>query len=156
MLSIHIIAVGKDKDSWITDQSEHFTKLISKYARLDITTIPEEKYTKTTDIKKAIESEASTILSRHRGGLLVALDVKGESYSTEQLADKLRRIQVGRHSTIEFAIGGPHGLGASLLKIADLRMSLSPLTLSHQIVRLVLLEQLYRVLNLNAGGSYHK
>lgn len=156
MVSIHIIVVGKNKDKWVTEQAAHFKKLISRYARLDITTVAEEKYGKSFDIEKAVEREAENIMSRHRGGFLVALDVSGSSWSTEKFADKIERLQVGGHSLIEFVIGGPHGLGKSLLKVADLRMSLSPLTMSHQIVRLVLLEQLYRVLNLNAGGSYHK
>lgn len=156
MLSIHIIVVGKDKDQWISDQSSHFVKMINRYARVEITTVPEVKYTKATDIRRAIEHESLDILTRHKGGYLIALDVKGESYSTEEFADKLERLQVSGRSMIEFAIGGPYGLGKSLLKISDLHLSLSSLTMSHQIVRLVLLEQLYRVLNLNAGGTYHK
>jgi len=156
MLTLHIITVGKDKDSWITDQIAHYRTILSRYARLEMTTVAEAKYTKNTDLKRALAGEADAIEGKLQGGFLVVLDVKGRSFSTELLAKEISRIQVSGVSTIEWVIGGPFGLHDRLKEKADLLFSLSPLTLSHQITRVVLLEQLYRVLNLNAGGSYHK
>lgn len=156
MLNLHIITVGRDKDPWLSEQTEHYRKLISKYAHLDFTVVPESRYTKHADIDKAKKSEAEAINTQLRGGYLVILDVSGRMYDTRALAETLNRIQVSGKSLIEFVIGGPFGLDESLRKKGDLTLSLSTLTFSHQIVRLVLLEQLYRVLNLNAGGSYHK
>ncbi len=159
MLSIHIITVGRDKDKWITDQINHFQKLISKYARLELTSVPESKYGSSVDIKKAKSVEAKSIKSRLKGGqgsLVIALDVKGKEFGTKALANYLIKLQNDGKSTLEFVIGGPHGLDKQFIESTDLQMSLSPLTMSHQIIRLVLLEQLYRVLNINAGGSYHK
>lgn len=165
MLNIHIIAVGRDKELWVSDQIEHYRKLLRKYAKVEITTVPEAKYAKSTDLDQARAGEAETVRSRLKGGYVIALDIGGRSFSTEEFAQKLARLQVDGNSLIEFIIGGPHGLHDSLKKTdkkshhgpsPDLVLSLSPLTMSHQIVRLVLLEQLYRALNLNAGGSYHK
>lgn len=156
MLSIHIITVGKDKDVWVSDQIGHFQKLISRYARLDLTNVPENKYGPSVDIKKATEAEAKNIKPRLKGGFVVALDVEGKAFNTRAFADYLIKLQNGGHSTLEFVIGGPHGLDEQFKKSADLQMSLSPLTMSHQIIRLVLMAQLYRVLNINAGGRYHK
>ncbi len=165
MLSIHIIAVGGDKEQWITDQIDHYRKLLRRYAKIELTTVAESKYTRSANIDQARADEADAIRSRLKSGYVVALDVGGRMFSTEEFANKLSRLQVDGHSLIEFIIGGPFGLYESFKKAtgkagqgssADLILSLSPLTMSHQIVRLVLLEQLYRALNLNAGGSYHK
>jgi 23S rRNA (pseudouridine1915-N3)-methyltransferase len=156
MLTLHIITVGKDKDSWVSEQIAHYCTQLKKYARVEISTVAEAKYTKNTDLHKALAAEANAIEEKLRGGYLVVLDVTGKTFSTEALAGELTRLQVSGVSTIEWVIGGPFGLDERLKKKADLRFSLSPLTMSHQIVRLVLLEQLFRVLNLNAGGSYHK
>jgi 23S rRNA (pseudouridine1915-N3)-methyltransferase len=156
MLTIHIITVGSDKDTWISDQIEHYRKLIGKYARLEFSVVPEGKYGKSSDIKKALETEAKSINARIKGGYVVVLDLDGKSSVTRDFADKIARLQVEGNSCLEFVIGGPHGIDESIKEKADLKLRLSPMTMSHQIVRLVLLEQLYRVLNLNAGGSYHK
>jgi 23S rRNA (pseudouridine1915-N3)-methyltransferase len=165
MLSIHVITVGRDKERWVTEQIEHYRKLLRKYAKIELTTVPEAKYTKPTDLDRARAGEAEAIRSRLKGGYVIALDLGGKSFSTEEFAQKLAHLQVDGRSLIEFIIGGPHGLHDSLKKVEkkshqglspDFVLSLSPLTMSHQIVRLVLLEQLYRALNLNAGGSYHK
>ncbi len=161
MLTIHIITVGKDKDPWVSDQVDHFSKLIGKYAKIEWTIVPEARYGKKVDIARAMADEADAIRSRLRGGYLFLLDVTGHYFSTEELARKLEQLQVDGHSLVEFVVGGPYGLSPSLkadVKKSDsgLLASLSPLTMSHQITRLVLMEQLYRVLNINAGGSYHK
>ena len=160
MLSIHVITVGRDKSSWISDQIEHFRKLISKYAQLEITTVSEEHYGKGRDISRAMAAEARGIESRLKGGFLYILDTNGKSYDTPDFAAELARLQTRGISRLEFVIGGPYGLDKAFKEKshghnANL-LRLSTLTMSHQIVRLVLMEQLSRVLNLNAGGGYHK
>ena len=156
MLSLRLIVVGKDKDSWVSEQAAHYTKLLKKYARLEIVVIPEARYTKTTDITRAKKTEGEAILARLAGGSVISLDVKGQRFSTEAFAAHLVKLQNRSISAIDFIIGGPFGLDEAVLAKSDLRLSLSDLTLSHQIARLVVLEQLYRALNLNSGGSYHK
>lgn len=156
MLTLHVITVGKDKDPWVTDQIEHYRKLLSRHARVELSSVAESKYTKNADLAKALAAEAGAIESALTGGFLLVLDAKGKSFNTETLAREIGRLQVSGVSTVECVIGGPFGLDDRIKKRANLLFSLSPLTLSHQITRVVLLEQLYRVLNLNAGGSYHK
>jgi len=156
MLSLHIISIGRNKDRWISDGSDHFIKLLSRYARTEQTFLPEEKYGKATDIKKALKRESQTIETRLKGGFTIALDISGEKPHTRDFAIRLTDWQNRGNSLLEFIIGGPYGLDEDFKNKCAYRLSLSPLTLSHQIVRLVLLEQLYRALNLNAGGSYHK
>ncbi|MCK5125040.1 MAG: 23S rRNA (pseudouridine(1915)-N(3))-methyltransferase RlmH [candidate division Zixibacteria bacterium] len=156
MLSIHIIVVGKDKDKGIAELSAHFKKMIRKYARLEMTFVPESKYNSSTDISKARAVEADAILGRLKGGYIISLEVTGQSLNTHLFAERLNLIQLQGNSKIDFIIGGPFGLDAKISQKADMLLSFSSLTMSHQIIRLVLLEQLYRVLNMNAGGSYHK
>jgi 23S rRNA (pseudouridine1915-N3)-methyltransferase len=156
VLTIHIITVGKDKDTWVTDQIDHYRTLLRKYARVELTAVAETKYAKNADITRLVETEAERVVARLKGGYVIALDVDGASFDTLHLATELQRLQTRGRSLLEFVIGGPYGLAPSLKKQADLRLSLSPLTMSHQIARVVLLEQLYRALDINAGGRYHK
>lgn len=156
MLSLHIITVGRDKDAWITAQSEHYRTLLKKYARLELTAVAEAKYARNADTARMLELEAERIIAASKGGYRIALDVEGRAFDTPRLAAEVERLQAHGRSLLEFVIGGPYGLAPALKANADLRLSLSPLTLSHQVVRVVLLEQLYRVLDINAGGRYHK
>lgn len=156
MLSLHVITVGRAKESWVADQFDHYRKLLAKYARIDVSTIGEEKYGKGADIAKALAREAVAIRARLRGGYIVALDSRGSMFTTEDLSIWFVKRQVSGTSSIEFLIGGPYGLDEDLKGRSNMLLSLSPLTMSHQIVRLVLLEQLYRVFNLAGGGRYHK
>jgi 23S rRNA (pseudouridine1915-N3)-methyltransferase len=156
MLKIHIITVGKDKHDWVNDAVNHYTKLIKKYARLEISAVAEEKYMPSTDISKAKITEGERIQSRLKNGFTIALDLKGQVLNTNELADKISQWQNQSISTLEFLIGGPFGLSDEILHKADYILNMSSLTMSHQVIRLALLEQLYRVLNINAGGSYHK
>lgn len=156
MVTVHIITVGRDKQGWVSDQAEHFRKLLMKYARLELTVIPEERYTERSEISKLLAREAVKIESRLKGGHLIVLDNKGREFETNSLAREIQRLQNKGVSTFEFIIGGPYGLDKTLKDKADLILSLSPLTMSHQIVRGVILEQLFRTFNINAGGTYHK
>ncbi len=156
MLALHIITVGKDKDVWITDQAEHYRTLLKRYARVELTAVPEAKYTKGADVARMLDAEGEHIIARLKGGYLVVLDVDGKAFDTHRLAAEFQRLQTHGRSLLEFVVGGPYGLSPALKAKADLRLSLSPLTMSHQIIRVVLLEQLYRVLDINAGGHYHK
>ena len=156
MLTVHIITVGKDKDAWVTGQIDHYRTLLKKYARVELTAVAEAKYAKNADLGRLLDLEAERISARLKGGHRIVLDVDGTSYDTPRLAAELQRLQTRGRSLLEFVIGGPYGLAPSLKTKADLRLSLSPLTMSHQITRVVLLEQLYRALDINAGGRYHK
>lgn len=156
MPSIRIIAVGRDKEKWVTDQIDHYRKLIGKYASLEIVFVADQNYRKAATIKKALQTEAASITARLKGNYLIVLDESGVRLDTLKFARKWENLLVSGHSNIEIVIGGPYGLDETFKSGADLLLSLSPLTMSHRVARLVLLEQLYRILNLNAGGKYHK
>lgn len=161
MLTLHIITVGRDKERWVSDQLDHYATLLKKYAAVEFSIVEEAKYARAADIRRALADEAKAIESKLKGGYLFLLDAGGKTFTTPALAGELEHLQTRGYSRLEFVIGGPYGLDPAFKEIrqkseACRLLSLSPLTMSHQIVRLVLLEQLYRVLNLNAGGKYHK
>jgi 23S rRNA (pseudouridine1915-N3)-methyltransferase len=156
MLTLRIITVGRDKERWVSEHIEHYRKLIARYARLEVIAVAESRYGKATDINRALTAEAAAVEKQLAGGYLIVTDVTGRAFDTGALARKLQALQNAGHSRLEFVIGGPFGISETLKKRADLLLSLSPMTMSHQITRLVLLEQIYRVLDMNAGGKYHK
>jgi len=156
LLRIRIIAVGKDKDSWITDGCAHFQKMLLRFARVEFDYSPAAKSTegmRPTDIRLG---EAKGIEKRLGRGVNIALTDSGDSLDSVGFAKVLDNLQTTSRGTVNFIIGGAYGLDTSILKRADRRISLSPLTFSHQLVRLVLLEQLYRGFTINHNTGYHK
>lgn len=155
MIRLQIVAVGEDKDRWVSDGLDHFQKLLSRWARLDWVVVPTVR-TGNLPPSEIMKSEAER-LHKHLGkGLTVALTDTGEAFDSPAFARKLEQWQVHSGGRIQFVIGGPHGLHDGILQQADIRLSLSPLTFSHRIVRLVLAEQLYRALSILHGTNYHK
>jgi 23S rRNA (pseudouridine1915-N3)-methyltransferase len=155
VIKFRIIAVGKNKDQWVADGIAHFEKLLSRWARLDWTVIPSvrSKNLSPAEVKRV---EAERLTKHLARGLTVALTDKGQAHDSLALARKLEQWQTRSGGTIQFVIGGPYGLDSAILNQADIQLSLSPLTLSHQIVRLVLAEQLYRAFSILQGTGYHK
>jgi 23S rRNA (pseudouridine1915-N3)-methyltransferase len=131
--------VGKDKDAWITDGCAHFKKLLSRYAEVSWRVLSAEKSASGLD-----------------KGFHIALADKGTDPDSHGLARQLEKWQMRCGGCIEFIIGGAYGLDESVLDRADLVLSLSSLTFSHQLVRLVLLEQLYRAFSILHNTDYHK
>lgn len=156
MIRIRLIAVGKDKDTWVSDGCAHFEKLLSRYANLLWTILPSEKAAKgltPTEIKKR---EAKRITEKLKKGLTVALADSGRSLDSGEFAKQLEVWLGHSGGVISFIIGGAYGLDASIVKGSDYVLSLSPMTFSHQVVRLVLLEQLYRGFSILHNTDYHK
>jgi 23S rRNA (pseudouridine1915-N3)-methyltransferase len=150
---IRILAIGNKMPDWV---NEGFNEYAKRTPFLELVEIPAEKRTKNSDIQKIIQKESeklfSAIKSSHR---VIALDVKGRSLSTEQLATELKNWQHdGRN--IDLLIGGPDGLSADILKKVEIRWSLSALTLPHPLVRILLAEQLYRAMSILQNHPYHR
>ena len=156
MLKLRIVAIGKDKQSWVSDGTSHYTKLLSRYAELEIRAIADTKTTSALSPAEIKSRQTSQIEKELGKGLLVALSDKGTEYDSVAFSKLLERAQITSGGSITFLIGGPYGLDDALLKKADHVVSLSRLTFSHQVVRLVLLEQLYRAFSILAGTDYHK
>jgi 23S rRNA (pseudouridine1915-N3)-methyltransferase len=128
--------------------------------KLQVVEIGEEKRSSSaspTDGPVAMEKEGDRILAAiPKGSFVIALDVKGQGRSSAELAALFRQWELAGQNQLAFVIGGDLGLSPAVLSRSDLRLSLSPLTFTHQMVRFILLEQLYRACKINHGEPYHK
>lgn len=156
LLRIRIVVVGKDKDSWVTDGCAHFQKMLSRFARVEFDYAPAAKSAEGMRPADIRLGEAKGIEKRLGRGFNIALTDNGDSLNSADFAKTLDRLQTTSGGIVNLIIGGAHGLDESILKRADQRISLSPLTFSHQLVRLVLLEQLYRGFTIIHNTGYHK
>jgi len=156
LLKIAVLAIGKDKDRWVTDGAAHFEKLLQRWCRLEWQVIPSPHHSTSLSPDEIKRNEARLIKKRLGTGLTVALADSGRSLDSRGFAGLLERFQTVSGGQVTFVIGGPYGLDQSILSAADDVLSLSPLTFSHQLVRLVLLEQLYRGFSILHGTDYHK
>ena len=155
-MNIRIIAIGNKMPSWVTEGYNEYSKRFPSSCTLELCEIPAEKRTKQADIARITQREGEKILAAIKpGNRVIALDVLGRSWSTEQLATHL---QAWHHEgrNIDLLIGGPDGLSEACLKKADNRWSLSALTLPHPLVRILLAEQLYRAVTIMQGHPYHR
>lgn len=157
MTHIHLITIGKNPPQWIQDGYSEYSKRLNADIKLELIELEAAKRLKTTNIQQILLDESKRILSAiPKNSFKIALDVKGQSWSTEQLATKLRDWQNRGHSHIALIVGGPDGLHETCLEQMDLRWSLSPLTFPHPLVRVIIAEQLYRAWTINQGHPYHR
>ncbi len=158
-MKITIIAVGKIKEKYLVEGIKEYSKRLSRYTKLEIIEIPDEHAPenlskKELDIIK--DKEGEKIESRIKDSYVIALAIKGIMFTSEELANKIEDIKIYNSSHITFIIGGSLGLSNSVLKKANLKMSFSEMTFPHQLMRLILLEQVYRSFRINNNEPYHK
>ncbi len=153
---IRILAIGNKMPSWVTEGYLEYAKRFTSSCFLELVEIPAEKRLKQSNIPKLIELEGNKLLSAIKpGNRVIALDVKGHSWSTPELATQMKNWHMeGRN--IDLLIGGPDGLSSACLQKADIKWSLSPLTLPHPLVRILLAEQLYRAMSILQNHPYHR
>lgn len=155
-----MIAVGKIKEKFYTDAIAEYSKRLSRYCRLEIIQVADEKTpdgASEAQERQIKEKEGSRILAQIKdGAYVIALAVQGTMLSSEQLAGKLNRLGVDGQSQIVLIIGGSLGLSDEVLKRADYHLSFSPMTFPHQLMRVILLEQIYRSYRIISGEPYHK
>lgn len=156
MVIIEIIAAGKDKDEWLSEGIAHFEKLLSRFAKIKWTIVSASSKSTSLSSHEIKAQEAKSIQKYLFGGTVIALSDAGKQYNSATFAKRLERILSHSSGEIKFIIGGPYGLDKTILDKADEVISLSNLTFSHQIVRLVLLEQLFRAFSILHGTPYHK
>lgn len=153
---IRILAIGNKMPSWIHEGFREYAKRFPPSCQIELIEIPAEKRSKQADISRIIEEEGKKILtilkSNHR---VIALNIKGQSWSTEQLSNHLKNWHLEGRNT-DLLIGGPDGLSNSCLQKAEMQWSLSSLTLPHPLVRIILIEQLYRALSIMQNHPYHR
>jgi 23S rRNA (pseudouridine1915-N3)-methyltransferase len=159
-MNIQIIAVGKLKERYLLQGIDEYAKRLSAYAKLDIVEVAEEQARDPVSEAEADlikDKEGERILKRiHPDSYVIALAINGKPMSSEQLAAHLDRLGTYGTSRITFLIGGSYGLSEKVLCRADLLLSFSKMTFPHQLMRLILLEQIYRAFKINRGETYHK
>ncbi|WP_275287585.1 23S rRNA (pseudouridine(1915)-N(3))-methyltransferase RlmH [Halomonas elongata] len=155
-MRVRLLAVGTRMPDWVTRGVEEYRKRLPRDFALEIEEISPGARGKNADTRRAMALEAERLRARLKGDEhRVALEVGGKAWSTEQLAEQTERWRFeGRD--VALLVGGPEGLDPSLSAQADQRWSLSPLTLPHPLVRILLAEQLYRAWTLMVGHPYHR
>ncbi len=151
-----ILAIGTKMPDWVDAGFNEYAKRFTSTFSLELCEIPAEKRMKNSDVARIREREGEKLLAEiHPRHYVIALDVKGQLWSTEQLTQRIKTWSAeGRH--VDLLIGGPDGLSEACLKRAETKWSLSPLTLPHPLVRIMLAEQWYRAVSLLQNHPYHR
>lgn len=155
-MRIHLLAVGHRMPAWVTQGYQEFSRRLPPECRLSLVEIPAGRRGKGADIDRIIAREGEQMLAAiPRDAHVIALDVRGNPWSTEDLADTLGGwMQQGRD--VALLVGGADGLAPDCLARADVSWSLSALTLPHALVRIVVAEQIYRAWTVMRGHPYHR
>lgn len=159
-MKITIITVGKIKEKYLKEAIAEYSKRLSKYCKLEIVEVADEKTPENASetIENGIrEKEAERILKYIKeDAYIITLEIGGKLLSSEELAEKIEKLGIQGTSHIIFIIGGSIGLGTSVLKKSDYALSFSRMTFPHQLMRVILLEQVYRSYRIINGEPYHK
>ncbi len=160
MLTVNIICIGKIKEKYWTDAISEYAKRLRAFCKFNVIELDEEKFSGTpnpSQIEGILAAEGKRILSKISGGDYVfAMCIEGRQLSSEELAERLSDLALTGRSTVDFIIGGSHGLSPEVKNRADFKLSMSRMTFPHQMARVVLSEQIYRAFEINSNGKYHK
>jgi 23S rRNA (pseudouridine1915-N3)-methyltransferase len=159
-MKITVITVGKLKEKYLKMAVDEYSKRLSRYCKLDIIEVPDEKAPENMSISQEIivkDKEGERILKYIKdNAYVVALEINGEDLTSEQLANKINKLGIEGKSHIVFVIGGSIGLSDNVIKRSNYSLSFSKMTFPHQLMRVILLEQVYRSFRINANEPYHK
>lgn len=159
-MNIHLLCVGKIKEKYLKEAINEYSKRLSRYCKLDIIEVQDEKTPENASQKEEImikEKEEEPLLKNLKDNMYaIALDLKGTMLSSEELSDHIKCCGINGNSNIAFIIGGSLGLSDSVLKRADFRLCFSKMTFPHQLMRVILLEQIYRSFKIINNEPYHK
>ena len=148
---------GKTKEAYLEQGIADFLSRLSRYADCEIRTVKERRPAKGEPAEKIVEEEGRSILAAlPKPSLLVVLDPGGRAISSEDFAELLDRWESEGRRAVTFVVGGHLGLSSQVLETADDKISLSKMTFTHEMARLILLEQLYRAFTIRVGSGYHK
>ena len=159
-MKITVIAVGKVKETYLNDAIREYQKRLGAYCRLEIVEVADEK-----TLEHASEAQERMILSREakrilkhikKDACIITLEIGGKQLSSEELAAKIEGLGVQGTGHLIFIIGGSIGLGKEVLDKSDFALSFSRMTFPHQLMRVILLEQIYRSFRIIQGAPYHK
>ena len=159
-MKISVITVGKIKEKYLKDAIAEYSKRLSKYCKLEIIEVSDEK---TPDSASEVvemqirDKEGDRILKYIKDDMyVITLEIAGKMLTSEELAEKIENLGIQGKSSIAFIIGGSIGLGNKILKRSDYALSFSKMTFPHQLMRVILLEQIYRSYRIISGEPYHK
>ena len=159
-MKIKVVTVGKLKEKYLRDGITEYTKRISRFAKLEMIELADEKTpdrASESENQKILEIEGQRILSKVGDrDFVIVLAIEGKTFSSEEFSKQLEEASIKGFSTLTFIIGGSLGLSSSVKNRANLSVSFGRLTLPHQLMRLVLVEQIYRAFTIQQGSPYHK
>lgn len=155
-MNIHIISVGKLKEEYLLAAEKEYLKRLQPYSKIEIHEIREESFTDKDPVDFIKEKEGKKILEKLEDlkGLVVVLEEKGKQFISEKFAEQINKWKES-YGDIIFVLGGPLGLSPEVVSRSQFSLSLSPLTFTHQMARIILLEQIYRAEMINHGRKYH-
>ena len=159
-MKIKIVTVGKLKEKYLKDGIAEYSKRISRFAAVEMIELADEKTpdrASDSENEKILDLEGNRILSKIGDReFVVVLAIEGKTLSSEEFSKQLEQASINGYSTLTFVIGGSLGLSPKVKKRANLSLSFGRLTLPHQLMRLVLVEQIYRAFTIQQGSPYHK
>ena len=159
-MKIKIVTVGKLKEKYLKDGIAEYSKRISRFATVEMIELADEKTpdrASDSENQKILELEGNRILSKIGDReFVIVLAIEGKTLSSEEFSNQLEQASINGYSTLTFVIGGSLGLSHQVKKRANLFLSFGRLTLPHQLMRLVLIEQIYRAFTIQQGSPYHK
>lgn len=159
MLTIQIICVGKLKEAYLKSAIEEYSKRLSRYCKLDMIELPDEKIPEKLNVNLSdeIKSKECDNILRHikKDSYVIALDLKGKQFTSEEFSSEIEKISMSS-SNITFIIGGSLGLTSELLNLCHQKICFSKMTFPHQLIRVFLLEQIFRAFKISNGETYHR
>ena len=159
-MNINIICIGKLKEKYWTAAIDEYSKRLKGYCNLDIIELKEARLPDKAGPAEELavkEAEGEEILKKIKDNqYVITLEVKGKMLSSEKLAEKIETLAIDGQSNVVFVIGGSLGLSAAVSKRANFKLSFSEMTFPHQMMRVILLEQVYRAFKINRNEAYHK
>ena len=158
MIHINIVCVGKIKENYLKDAINEYSKRLSKYCKLNIIELNDEPIPNNLNEKTSENikiSEGIKILSQIKNSYVITLDLKGKQFTSEEFSDKLEKLSLN-NSSITFIIGGSLGVSTEVLEKSNELISFSKMTFPHQLIRVFLLEQIFRAFKIQNNETYHK
>ena len=159
-MNVTVIALGKLKEKYLRDAIDEYAKRISAYAKCDIVELNPVRLSDNpspAEIQNALSKEAEEIKKKiPNNSYVFSLCIEGKAKSSEDFAKSIQDATLNGKSSIVFIIGSSFGLSPDIKSLSDFKLSFSPMTFPHQLMRVMLLEQIYRAFQINTNGKYHK
>lgn len=156
-MNVKIIAVGKIKEQYLKDAIKEYEKRLTPFCSFSVIEVNAEQILDESSCEKYKEIEADRILQHIKSdSYVITLEIKGKRFTSETFAEKIKEISNDGVNEIIFIIGGANGLSARISAKANLKLSFSDMTFTHQMIRLLLVEQIYRIFKINNNEPYHR